>query len=454
MWVAVDDRLQPVEEPVVLQVLDHGLRAVADVAAGQEAEPLDERSTLVERRQHGQPERLSEREVLRPAARRDMDDPRPLVLADLVPGDHDVLVGRPGHGTGREARPDGRQLVERTPVAPADELGARPIVEHLERPHERLLDGPPAQPEGAVPLAHLHVAQPGPDRSRHVRRERPGCRGPDQERLAGAVQQREPDGQAGVRAVRVSLGHLVLADPGPAAGAPRHRVVALVEPAPPVALGQESPDQVVVLVAEREVRAAELGHPKPADEHLHPVGDRPARPGQGGLGGRVGAQQVAQAAQLIRVVPVHPVTEPDRLLRLARRKRQHALLAEADELGDPVLLDVPFRGEAQVALHVDLDPQALAVEAVLPALILAAHGVEALEDILVGPTPGVVDTHRVVGRDGTVEEAPARPSRVLGTQAGKRPAFAPEREDLVLLGDQVGLAGDGCEHLTSDAGWI
>ena len=41
-------------------------------------------------------------------------------------------------------------------------------------------------------------------------------------------------------------------------------------------------------------------------------------------------------------------------------------------------------GEAEVALDVDLDPQALAVEPVLVALVLAEHRVEALEEVLVG----------------------------------------------------------------------
>ncbi len=241
----------------------------------------------------------------------------------------------------------------------------------------------------------------------------------------------------------------MLADPGPAAGAPRHRVVALVEPAAPVALRQEAPDQVVVLVAEREVRAAELRHPQPARRASPPVSvTGPPGPDQGRRGGRVRAQQVAQAAQLVGVVPVHPVAEPDRLLRLACRERQHALLAQAHELGDPVLLDVALRGEAEVALHVDLDPEALAVEAVLPALVLAAHGVEALEDVLVGSTPGVVDAHRVVGRDRPVEEAPPRPcprsgragGRTSGARARGRGSRAPgrSRSGLLVTGANIG----------------
>ena len=138
--------------------------------------------------------------------------------------------------------------------------------------------------------------------------------------------------------------------------------------------------------------------------------------------------------------------EADRLLGLARGVGQHALLAERHELGDAVGLDVALAREAEVPLDVDLDPQALAVEAVLLALVLAEHGVEALEEVLVGPAPGVVDAHRVVGRDRPVEEAPVRPAGVLGAQPRERPALPPLVEDVVLLRDEIGLRCDGSEH--------
>ena len=151
----------------------------------------------------------------------------------------------------------------------------------------------------------------------------------------------------------------------------------------------------------------------------------PVRALDGDRLGRVLGQQVAQPAQLVRVVPVHPHPEPDRLLGLARGVGQDALLAQADELGDPVGLDVALAREAEVALDVDLDPQALAVEPVLVALVVAEHRLEALVEVLVGPAPGVMDAHRVVGRDRAVEEAPALAARVLGTQPGERPPLAP-----------------------------
>ena len=366
---------------------------------------------------------------------------------------HDAVLvracrDRPGTPSGR------RQVVERAGVAPADQVGAADLLEDLERPVERGLERPLRQPELVVALPDPDVAERRPDGRGHVRGQRPRRRRPDEQRLARPVEQREADRQPGVVAVLVALGHLRLGDAGPAARAPRHRVVALVDPAAPVALGEEAPDQVVVLVAEREVAAADVGHAEPPDEHLDRVGDRAVRTLDRGDRRRIGAEQVAQPAQLVRVVPVHPHPEPDRLLGLARGVGQDALLAQRHELGDAERLDVALGREAEVALDVDLDPQALAVEPVLPALVLAEHGVEALEEVLVGAAPGVVDAHRVVGRDRAVEEAPVRPAGVLGAQPGEGPPLAPGVEDLVLLGDEIGLRADGSEHSASGSGWV
>ena len=308
-------------------------------------------------------------------------------------------------------------------------------------PRSARLERALAQPVDVIALAHLDVRQCRPNGRGHIGAQRPGRRGPHEQPLAGPVNEREANGQARVLAVLVALVHLHLADARAAARAPRHRVVALVQPAAPVALGQEAPDQVVVLVAEGEVRAAQLGQAQPPDDHLDRVRDRAVRPFDRDLLRRVLGEQVAQAAQLVGIVPVHPHAQADRLLGLERRVGQDALLAQADEVGDAVGLDVALARVAQLALDVDLDPQALAVEAVLVALVLAEHRVEALVQVLVRPTPGVVDAHRVVGRDRAVEKRPALVAGVLGAEARERPPLVPQREHLVLERGQIGLPG-------------
>src|SRR6185436_2396413 len=121
-------------------------------------------------------------------------------------------------------------------------------------------------------------------------------------------------------------------------------------------------------------------------------------------------------------------------------------LAQRHELRDAVGLDVALALEAEVALDVDLDPQALAVEPVLPALVLAEHGVVPLEQVLVGAAPGVVDAHRVVRGDGAVQEAPVGPARVLRAQSRERPPVAPLGQQIVLEGDEIRACGHRSEH--------
>jgi len=76
-----------------------------------------------------------------------------------------------------------------------------------------------------------------------------------------------------------------------------------------------------------------------------------------------------------------------------------ALAALRRELRETVLLDLPLRAEAEGLLDLDLDPQTLGVEAVLVALVEAAEGLVALEDVLQRAAVAVVDAGRVVGRE-------------------------------------------------------
>ncbi len=57
---------------------------------------------------------------------------------------------------------------------------------------------------------------------------------------------------------------------------------------------------------------------------------------------------------------------------MSRRRLDDDLAAAARELGQAELLDLALRVEPQLALDADLDPEALAVEPVLVALVVAA----------------------------------------------------------------------------------
>ena len=86
--------------------------------------------------------------------------------------------------------------------------------------------------------------------------------------------------------------------------------MAAVDPAAAIALGEEAPDQVVVLVAEREVAAADVPLAEPPDEHLDRVGHGAVHALGRRLPTGVLRKKVAEPAQFLGVVPVHPHAEP------------------------------------------------------------------------------------------------------------------------------------------------
>ncbi len=170
--------------------------------------------------------------------------------------------------------------------------------------------------------------------------------------------------------------------------------MSLVDPAAIVALFEKVPDRVVVLVGHR----------------------------------------------VVRVVPVHPVAEPDRLIGDALGIFPDALLAAIDELGDAIRFDIALALESELFFDLDFDPETLAVEAVLISLLFAEHGLEALEEILVGATPAVMDAHRVIGGHWAVDESVAFRGALVAFQVRLHdPFLGPPGEDLPLHGGEIGF---------------
>ena len=193
--------------------------------------------------------------------------------------------------------------------------------------------------------------------------------------------------------VPVALGDdFVLREAGPAAGAPRHDVAALVDPTIVGTGLQEMPDRIVVLVGLR----------------------------------------------VVRVVPVHEKAEPLRLLGYLCGEVIDPGLAVFDELADSVLLDVTLRFETFFFFDFDLDPQPLTVEAVLEPLAVALHVAEPQEQVLVGPAPCVVNSHGVVGGDGPVDEREFFLFIVVQLQVARcNVVFFPPLENCFLVGDEI-----------------
>src|SRR4029079_11824572 len=77
----------------------------------------------------------------------------------------------------------------------------------------------------------------------------------------------------------------------------------------------------------------------------------------------------------------------------------------------------------------------------------------ALVDVLVRAAPRVMDAHRVVGRDRTVEKAPARTTLELGPQPRECPTIPPQLEDLVFKLDEILFGVDRTEQCNLGA-WV
>ena len=104
-----------------------------------------------------------------------------------------------------------------------------------------------------------------------------------------------------------------------------------------------------------------------------------------------------------------------------------------------------FELKSKCLLDFDFHPETLAVKAVLIALIEAAHRLIALEQILVRATPCVMNAHRVVSCDGTVDEAIARSAPVLLLQPFEHPVCVPEVQHLAADADKIQFPNRG-EH--------
>jgi hypothetical protein len=144
--------------------------------------------------------------------------------------------------------------------------------------------------------------------------------------------------------------------------------------------------------------------------------------------------------RVVVVAPVHPLAEALRAARDLARRPDDLLPALVRELREAVLLDLPLRVEAELALDADLDPEALAVEPVLVALVEALEGLVALEDVLERPPPRRVDRQGLVRGHRPVDEAPDGPPAVLLAELLEGLLLLPPGEDLELQRRVVGNA--------------
>ena len=246
--VAVGDLAIGDQPRALTEVIDDRLRELGGEVAVQPAVLARERAGLVDRDQGREVLAAAELEVLLAAARGDVDDARALLHRHVLPRHHAVLEALLG-----------RQLVERRGVGEPDEVGSTHLAEHPAR------DGARLEPVGrdvgnAGRGLHPHVVGIGAHRGGDVGRERPRRRRPHHQILAVAAVQRQAHVQRRVGQILVGVDQLVLAERRAAAGAPRHRAVAAVEPPALVTALEEGPDVADVRVGHRVVRPVPV-HP-------------------------------------------------------------------------------------------------------------------------------------------------------------------------------------------------
>ncbi len=70
------------------------------------------------------------------------------------------------------------------------------------------------------------------------------------------------------------------------------------------------------------------------------------------------------------------------------------------------MFNILFTLEIHLLLDFHFHPESLAVEAILIAQIVPFHGMVSLEDVFVSAPPSMVNTHRIIGCNRTINEGP------------------------------------------------
>ena len=393
------------EQAAPAQVGDDARVGVLDEDARPGRHLGGEPALAVDGVQHGEVVLEADAHVVLAEGRRGVHDASALGRRHVVAGDHHEgrLVGR-DEGVGRlVAQSDKAAAGERAEDAGAlaqdglDEVGGE---------HEALA--------AALGERVLDVRVHG---GGNVRDQRPGGRGPDEQRRGNALSpavaafclaceqrgalrvQREAHVDARLFDLLVALRHLVTRDGRAAAGAVGHDLVALVEEVLVPDLAQQPPHRLDVLVGERVVGVAEV------DPETDALG---------------------QAVPLLEV-------------------GEDALLAETVELDDAVLLDLLLAVDAQPALDLELDGQTVRVPARLARDLEATHRLVAREDVLEDAREHVVRARAPVGRRRAFVEDEERRVLAQGEALLEDAALPPEGEDARVEFGELDARGDVAE---------
>ena len=286
-----------------------------------------------------------------------------------------------------------RHEVERRLVLEPEQLGAGELAFDDGLLAEDLLGEIAGEHEALAAALDQGVGDLGVDGRGDVADQRPRRGGPDGERDAlaglarqpcrGGVREREAHVDRVLGDVLVALRHLVAADRRAAARAVGHDLVALVQQPAVPDLAEDPPHRLDVVVGEGVVGIIEVD-PEP--------------------------DALREALPLLEI-------------------RGDALAAQLVELGDAVGLDLPLAVDAETALDLQLDRQAVGVPAALARHAVAAHRLVAREEVLEDARDDVVRARAAVGRRRPfVEDVEGRVVAALEALLEDAVVF-PERQD-------------------------
>ncbi len=389
------------QQPPGLEVLDQVEVGVLEELAADQPEVVGEVPVGQHRVHHRQAVGLAHRHVVL-AERGGLVHQAGAVLGGDVPAEDDV-VRRGGEV----------HEVERALVGPALHVAAGDLVLDAPALTEHLLEQRRRHDQPLPAVGGEHVGDVGVRGHGGVGDQRPRRGRPHQQAGAraavgaavGSGGQREPDVDRRVGDGLVALGQLVVGEPGAAARAVRRDAVVLDQQAAGVDVLQRPPHRLHVA----------------------------------GVHGAVG------------VLGVDPVPHPLGHLLEGVDVPQHRRAALGVELRDAVRLDVILAGEAELLLDRELHGEAVAVPARLALDVVAAHRLEAGEDVLEDPGLDVVGAgHPVRGGRALVE----RPARTVGGEVERlleRPVASQRPSTPCSSAGRSTCGGTGRYSLTSSS---